>query len=148
MNREIIFKAKGFDSNTLHDIWYFGNLTKMWNNKLQQYQYFITNNDLAKQIDPATICQLITKIDNKEKYEYDCFADSDGFIVFFHYNEFGTLVKKYYGKIVEIPNAFTYINYQYATNNEILIYAEKWQFIGNWHDGEEFLINNIKELGE
>lgn len=146
MNREIKFKGLNNYYNLGQKEWVYDNNNLFYNLYANDFLRY-PESELIN-IDPKTICQLITKIDDMGVYEYDCFADSDGFVAFFYYNNAGTLEKKYYGIITEIPDAFTYINYQYATNNEILHYAEKWQFIGNWHDGEEFLINKIKELGE
>lgn len=131
MNREIKFKAKvkGLD------VWVFG--------------FYVNTGDIHKiidsdnnvwYIDPSTLCQLITEINEVKIFECDCYKINDT-ILYFYYNE----MRIYLNFNLEI-NEF----YHTETNNR---FFEKYgqyftDYIGNWHDGEEYLLNKIKELGK
>lgn len=89
-----------------------------------------------------TICQLITKIGDVEIYEYDC-CYFDKLIYKLFYDKNGFLEQKIY---CEIDNKLLVINEYMRANPNALINISQGIFIGNWHDGEEYLLSKIKGL--
>jgi len=126
MNREIEFKVK----NIIYEDWEYVKLD---------------SNFEVNEADTKTVCQLITTINDIKLYEYDCFFDIDypEYIVLFCYNSNGILLKKdiHLTRFVEVGIGII----KYADNND-LNKTTKLKYVGNWHDGTETILNNIKEL--
>lgn len=136
MNRER--KYKGF--NKYYKEWLFDNNP----NFSSEYKRLCLFEDSKLiQIDPATICDLITKIGDVEIYEYDCWY-RDGIMTYFYYDKKGVLYYKQFENINGVRHITDFfMDYQYTLEKTI----NNAKFIGNWHDGEEYLLTKIKELG-
>jgi hypothetical protein len=131
--RKYEFKAKTKELG----IWVFGFYVKRGDTHT-----IIDSNNTVWYIDPSTLCQLITQIGETKIFEYDCFWDKKFNEKFYlYYNELGLLKTNYLflekgktGMIIHDPYVEELIN--------------RSKFIGNWHDGEQFLLDKIKELEE
>jgi hypothetical protein len=118
---------------------YYGVIDKDWIT-FELFDIFNYNDSLSKTIVAHPLCQLITTIDGVEIYEYDCFWDREfNEKYYLYYNELGLLKTNYLflkkgktGMIIHDPYVKKLIN--------------RSKFIGNWHDGEEYLLNKIKEV--
>jgi hypothetical protein len=133
MNREIKFKAKNFDND-----WIKGHYLKIHN------MSYMATPRINYVIDPSTLCQLITKINDVEIYEYDCFVVRNK-LFYGYYDEQGELILK----VVRIDAkdyqfVDKYIEYDFTLF--YMYYSSKANIIGNWHDGEQYLLNKIKEV--
>jgi len=137
--RKIEFKAK---SNYKQE-WTFGSLLHLYEDF---FEIIAMNEGHGLRINPSTLCQLITEIDGVKIFEYDCWLLNDK-MYYYYYKNNGLL----YYTILEInlkSNVITniienhYIDYRNENNNAV----DVAKFIGNWHDGEQYLLDKIKEL--
>jgi hypothetical protein len=125
MNREIgKFKAKELDT----DNWVIGYYFRDTDN----LHYIIGLDNYHYSIDPSTLCQLITKIGDVEIYEYDCFVTPAKNTEMFYYNDLGLLM-------IHTKYGICIADYQD-------IEKKQYRFTGNRYDGEEYLLNKIKEV--
>jgi len=131
MNREIKFKGKNFDN-----YWINGHYLKIQN------MGYIATPRINFNIDPSTLCQLITKIGDVEIYEYDCYYINN-IITYFYYDLRGKLYYIQREKINNVNHITDFFMDEQYLLEEIITKAK---FIGNWHDGEEYLLNKIKEV--
>jgi hypothetical protein len=149
--RKIEFKAK-LDISFLYASqkvkWVYGFYIKEYSEGLNSYLDIIVNRDGKFIIDPSTLCQLITEIDGVKIFEYDCWWDKQfpKFFHYFFYNNYGILEKRliFLNRMADFnkkQNGFKIVQVEQIQNNTNSIY------IGNWHDGEQFLLDKIKELG-
>jgi hypothetical protein len=135
MNREIgKFKAKELDT----DNWVIGYYVRDTHNS----HYIIGLDNYHYSIDPSTLCQLITTIDDVEIYEYDCYYINN-IITYFYYDLRGKLYYIQREKINNVNHITDYFMDEQYLLEEIITKAK---FIGNWHDGEQYLLNKIKEV--
>jgi hypothetical protein len=134
--RKIEFKAK----ETIEPDWVFGNYMRSdW------FEDNIQGKDLEpKHIDPATLCQLITEINGVKIFEYDCYYANSS-IIFFNYDINGQLNYNHY---FFSENTLNKYNAGVADVNWYIQYLHKYSngLIGNWHDGEQFLLDKIKGI--
>ena len=138
MDREIKFKGK------LEN--YYGVIDKDWIT-FELFDIFNYNDSLSKTIVSEPLCELITTINDVEIYEYDCWWDKQfpKFFHYFFYNNYGILEKRliFINRMADFnkkQNGFKIVQVEQIQNNTNSIY------IGNWHDGEEYLLNKIKEV--
>ena len=138
MDREIKFKGK------LQN--YYGVIDKEWIT-FELFDIFNYNDSLSKTIVSEPLCELITTINDVEIYEYDCWWDKQfpKFFHYFFYNNYGILEKRliFINRMADFnkkQNGFKIVQVEQIQNNTNSIY------IGNWHDGEEYLLNKIKEV--
>jgi hypothetical protein len=142
MNREIKFKAKLRD----YSDWVCG-----YYEKVGEHHFITASDEVAYLIDPATICQLITKIVDVEIYEYDCYfrkSDDMGYYFDYYFYEDGILYTQTVNVILDVASGKCYLK---IIEDKILVtghinYPKYRTFIGNWHDGEEYLLSKIKEV--
>lgn len=133
MNREIKFKAKNENENR----WLFCEDPMFEIYYIQGFKADLT-----------TLCQLITKIGDVEIYEYDCYMlDSTdqmylGFVYFYYEN--GLLHRQFCYIFNDKIETSLYLKH-IVSNYKLL---DKPQFIGNCHDGEEYLLNKIKKINK
>jgi hypothetical protein len=141
MNREIKFKAKLRD----YSDWVCG-----YYEKVGEHHFITASDEVAYLIDPATICQLITKIGDVEIYEYDCWYDKKlNRIEYLSYEVNGQLgVQSYSFKNDKLEHIHYTLNLDMIKSLRTSILKNELIFIGNWHDGEEYLLNKIKEVGK
>jgi len=96
-------------------------------------------------IDLKTRCQLINTIGEIENYEYDFWHVRFEIVVMFCYDRMGFLTYYFFQAIDNelkpiYPEDFIF------TKDYIKDVVSKGVFLGNWHDGEEYLLKRIKEL--
>jgi hypothetical protein len=154
MNREIKFKAKGKISGD----WVEGCLIVGVSSQSGKYYILPNVHNLAYvknchpldgvEIDPNTICLLITKIVDVEIYEYDCWYHKKvNRIEYFSYELNGQLgVQSYSFKNDKLEHIHYTLNLDTVKSVRTSILKKELIFIGNWHDGEEYLLNKIKEV--
>ena len=137
MNREIKFKAKNFDND-----WIKGHYLKIHN------MSYMATPRINYVIDPSTLCQLITKINDVEIYEYDCYFDiKNNRIEYFSYEINGQLgVQSYLLKNNKLEHIHYTLNLEVVKCLRKSILKNDYKYIGNFHDGEEYLLNKIKEV--
>lgn len=137
--REIKFKAKLKD----YSDWVCG-----YYEKVGGHHFITASDEIAYLIDPNTLCQFITEIDDIEIYEYDCFmldnADQMylGFVYFYYENGLLFSQKCFWdfdlNVIIKFNHHIELVKSSLLIKNPI--------FIGNWHDGEEYLSKQIEKL--
>ena len=130
--RKIEFKAK----DEARDIWKISEDPTF-------KQFIVMKEPLVYSVNFNTLCQLITEINGVKIFEYDCWYFTNG-ILYFYYDDFGVLSYKHY---LHTDNIF--MSYSSGVNDlrEYLKYViDNYTFIGNWHDGEQFLLDKIKEV--
>jgi len=134
MNREIgKFKAKELDT----DNWVTGHYLVIWK------EHFISTSDgYLHQIDLSTLCQLITKIDDVEIYEYNCYYYK-GLASYLYYNHKGILTVRF---IDYKKNDFIVPDCEASEDDLIYKDFDKFSCICNFHDGEDYLLKRIKEV--
>jgi hypothetical protein len=108
------------------------------------FSYPTGDGERVQKINHSTTCQLITKVGENKIYEYDCWVNSNRNILsYMYYTDDGILLlvhKQIYSSLTHLENmCATAVQYR----NE---YTDGRNIIGNWHDGEEYLLNQIKEL--
>lgn len=138
MNREIKFKAKLGNGN-------WENVTNCFWDSHVIYHNKEGFDDFLIEIKHNTICQLITKSRDVEIYEYDCFLIKDK-VFYGYYDKTGELTLR----VRNIDKTNYIFNDNYIEYDFTLYYMylnSKANIIGNWHDGEEYLLNKIKEVG-
>jgi hypothetical protein len=133
MNREIKFKGK------LEN--YYGVIDKDWIT-FELFDIFNYNDSLSKTIVAHPLCQLITKIGDVEIYEYDCYY-YESLASYLYYNHKGILTVRF---INYETNDFIIPDCEASEDDLIYKDFDKFSFIGNWHDGEEYLLKKIKEV--
>jgi hypothetical protein len=146
--RGIIFKARAksnpYTNNTKVNNWVMGNYVNFGINPViyvEPFKYYGIHN--------YTLCQLITKNVDIEIYEYDCwYYEKGNYFVYFYYDGLGLLMQD----CVEIKNDVLHKNIKESTiqvtDRKVYLSCFELQFIGNWHDGQEYLLNQIKELNK
>jgi len=147
MKREIKFKGK----DEISGDWVFGCLIKGVGNRHGKYYILPNVLNLASvkncdpldgvEIDPETPCQLIKKIGDAEIYEYDCILRDD-VIYYYYYNTNGYL----YVRIIDADTLKQIYKVLSLSGDGLEYTYSKGKFIGNWHDGDEYLLNKIKEI--
>lgn len=136
MTREIKFKAKRL---TEDKSWIDGFYVRKKN-----HHYIMIAHGFWYAIFSKTLCQLITKIGKIEIYEYDCWYNKrDNYYKLYEYDEDGHLYE-----CIKSPNVKGNLKNWLRTEDDVFAHLQRFQFIGNWHDGEEYLLNKIKELGD
>ena len=137
--REIEFKALYKDAEGINKWAIGGYIGNNGNPRIIDADYNFSN------VDEETVCQLITTINDIKLYENDCYFDRDypEYIVLFCYNSNGILLKKdiHLTRFVEVGIGII----KYADNND-LNKTTKLKYVGNWHDGTETILKEIKEL--
>ena len=128
--RKIQFKAKSLECI----YWICGHL--------KHKNYISKDDNTGSVIDPSTLCQLITEINGVKIFEYDCYYYK-GLASYSYYNHKGILTVSFINFITNdliIPDC--------EASEDDLIYKDfdKFTFIGNWHDGEQFLLDKIKGI--
>lgn len=138
MNREIKFKAKLKD----YTDWVDGYYEKIGDH------HWINASDVHYLINIDTLCQLITKIGDVEIYEYDCWYNKKlNRIEYFSYEINGQLgVQSYLFKNDKLEHIHYTLNLDMVKSLRTSILKNELIFIGNWHDGKEYLKNKIKEV--
>ena len=128
------FKAKELDSEK----WVFG-----YYYQDEDLHFIMGLDNYHYSIDPSTISQLITEIDGVKIFEFDCWY-KDNKIQYCYYNEKGLLTKE-----VKISHEILEYIENFTTTEVVADYdgLGTSKFIGNWHDGEQYLLDKIKELG-
>lgn len=101
--------------------------------KYNETLYLIDKDNHHSAIDPDTLCQLITEIDGVKIYIYDCFVTLNNDIVMLYYNDLGLL-------LIHTKYEICIADYQDVEK------IKHYNFICNHYDGEEYLLNKIKEL--
>jgi len=142
MKREKKFKGK------LQN--YYGVIDNDWIT-FELFDIFNYNDSLSKTIVTEPLCQLITKIGDVEIYEYDCYYDKKKRrIYYFYYDKSGYRYLRVFvfdKEQMSIQQKYKTINQESTYDISLQIRANyNIQFIGNWHDGEEYLLNKIKEV--
>jgi hypothetical protein len=133
MSRKIKYKAQELDTKKWVFGYYFSDGNLHFIIGLDNYHY---------SIDPSTLCQLFTtKIGNIEIYEYDCWYANNHFILL-HYGDNGMIYYQIYNENIEYKD---YSEYCIMADIDKIITDHK--FIGNWHDGQQYLLNKIKKVG-
>ena len=107
----------------------------------------------ADVIQQGTLCKLLQNIEDKNIYEYDCyfrfaFRENKIGVFQFYYQRNGTLmIKSYcvfnYGTHLKIALDFSGGTFGDIDNDHIF---KNCTFIGNWHDGQEYLSKQIEKL--
>ena len=97
------------------------------------------------------IYRLITKIDDLEVYEYDCwyYVKPHGAKILFYgvYDSNGELIIECFNiNFNNLTFKNFYYNYEDSLFDTIYSNIDKIKFIGNFHDGEDYLLNKIKEF--
>lgn len=133
--REIKFKAQLKD----YTDWVRGYYEKIG------AHHWINASDVPYLININTLCQLITKIGDVEIYEYDCYYSND-IMRFLYYNQNGMLYIRTF--IIENNHFEEIVNAYLSKPSHIDDMIDTCKFIGNWHDGEEYILNEIKKLME
>ena len=135
--RKIKFKAKLENGN-------WENVTNCFRHSHFLYYNQEHIHGYSVKINHSTLCQLITKIGDVEIYEYDCYYINN-IITYFYYDLRGKLYYIQREKVNNVNHITDYfMDEQYLLEDII----SKAKFIGNWHDGEQFLLDKIKELEE
>jgi hypothetical protein len=139
MNRELKFKGK------LEN--YYGVIDKEWIT-FELFDIFNYNDPLSKTIVAQPLCQLIATINDVEIYEYDCYFDvKKNRIEYFSYELNGQLgVQSYSVKNNKLEHIHYTLNLEVVKCLRKSILKNDYINIGNWHDGEEYLLNKIKEV--
>lgn len=104
-------------------------------------------------IQTGTLCKLLSTIENKTIYEYDChfrfaFRENEiGRFEFYYVKDGITLMKRY-----DVLNYGTHLKMQLSSHGVVCFHLnneanlESHHFIGNWHDGQEYLSKQIEKL--
>jgi hypothetical protein len=167
---DVNFIYNGMNPN----MWVSGNYIKQWEDKLNSYIDIIEDYSLEGKflINPQTLCQLITSVNCNRDYseyykesvklkifEYDCFFKKTpsltdntliGQIFFYQYSTDGSLYSTTY---IVYKNDNGELNFKYditkmlqtplGDSNNPFDWCE---WVGNWHDGEDYLLKRIKEV--
>lgn len=137
MNRQFKFQAKLLKSES----WIYGYYIKQ-NGK----HYIIDNFGTFWQIRIETLCDLITKIGDKEIYEYNCYIDVENkphIFTYFFYNKLGILeVRSYNLSRDNNKEDIGSINYALREQLESLL---EMTFVGNLKDGIEYIREQISK---
>lgn len=140
------FKAKSINNGRFFSDgeWLIGNYTKQWSfddNGLNKAKDCISIDNFLYDIDLTTLCRLITEINEVKIFEYDCYIDNNKNIYYLKYDNLGILtICVNYGN-----DKIDFEEWNYADERKVERII-KHKFIGNWHDGEQFLLDKIKEL--
>jgi hypothetical protein len=93
----------------------------------------------ADVIQQGTLCKLLLNIEEKKIYEYDCWLWFEE-VHYFYYNKIGYLELKCFDtNLLEIVEESDTSFWQVFTK------SNEATFIGNWHDGQEYLLKKIKK---
>jgi hypothetical protein len=131
------FKAKELDTEKWVFGYYYQDEDLHFIMGLDNYHYLI---------DPSTLCRKITEIGETKIFEFDCYWD--GYYLYYcHYDNLsGHLIQQEYlinkdGSLYQIKYSSGIIALNYYS------IFKRAKFIGNWHDGEQYLLDKIKDLG-
>jgi hypothetical protein len=132
--RKYEFKAKELDSEK----WVFG-----YYYQDEDLHFIMGLDNYHYSIDPSTLCQLITEINRVKIFEYDCWYDPKRkYYKLYEYDENGFL----YQNVGNTNKKGELINW-YICEDGVFANLKYLVFIGNWHDGKQYLLDKIKELG-
>lgn len=104
-------------------------------------------------IQQGTLCKLLSTIEDRTIYEYDCYfrfrfkENQIGYLQFYYQKNGSLKIKSYsvfnYGTHLKIQLDFSGGVLGDIDNNHVI---KDYTFIGNWHDGQKYLSNQIEKL--